>query len=218
MEKKYANYINYILIGVVSFIALVFLPFLGTKVGLGFNLPDTAAGWILYIVKQLLGAVINVLIFHNFILQARVNIKDNPYYIEAEEILRTNKEKGYKPRSLAQFNKREYGLKGVSIFLFSILSVFALSQALLTYDYMLLISYVLTVGCGLVFGLLEMKKYEQFYVGEYLDYAREVKKANEEALALAKEASNQPADDFTDLDRGINILESSDNSGTDCTN
>lgn len=181
MQKSYTNYINYILIGVVSFIALVFLPFLGTQVGLGFNLPDSPAGWILYIVKQLLGAIINVLIFHNFILQARVNIKDTENYKAAEEILRNFKEKDYKPRSLKEFNSREYGVKGVSIFLFSIMSVFALSQALLTYDYMLLISYVLTVSCGIVFGILEMKKYENFYTGEYLDYAKEVKRQNEEA-------------------------------------
>lgn len=192
MQKNYTNYINYILIGVVSFIALVFLPFLGTQVGLGFNLPDSPAGWILYIVKQLLGAIINVLIFHNFILQARVNIKDTENYKAAEEILRNFKEKDYKPRSLKEFNSREYGVKGVSIFLFSIMSVFALSQALLTYDYMLLISYVLTVSCGIVFGILEMKKYENFYTGEYLDYAKEVKRQTEEAAKELLETVSEP--------------------------
>ena len=142
--------------------------------------------------KQLLGAIINVLIFHNFILQARVNIKDTENYKAAEEILRNFKEKDYKPRSLKEFNNREYGYKGVSIFLFSIMSVFALSQALLTYDYMLLISYVLTVSCGIVFGILEMKKYENFYTGEYLDYAKEVKRQTEEAAKELLETVSEP--------------------------
>lgn len=188
-ERKWQQYTNYILIGVVSFIALVFLPFLGSELGLGFNLPDTVAGWVLYIMKQLLAAIVNVLIFHNFILQARVNIREDERYLEAEEILRNFKDKTYIPRSLTQFNKREYGVKGATIFIFSILSVFALSQALLTYDYMLLISYILTVAFGLVFGILEMNKYQEYYTGEYLDYAKKVKREAEEAMAEGEKVS-----------------------------
>lgn len=177
-NKKWTNYLYYILIGVLSFISLVFLPMLGSELGISFNFPTTTAGWFVYVTSQLIAAVINVLIFHNFICQAKVNIKDNNNYKRAVELLRSNKEKTYVPRSLARFNMREYGVKGITIFLGSILATVAIGEAILTYNYVKLISYLLVVSMGVIFGILEMKKYEEYYTGEYLDYAIMIQKEN----------------------------------------
>jgi hypothetical protein len=68
MRDKFKQYQYYIIIGVVSLFALFFLPFLGTEVGLAFNLPSTLAGWIVYVVSKLIVAILNILIFHCFIL------------------------------------------------------------------------------------------------------------------------------------------------------
>ena len=176
--KKWTNYLYYILVGVLSFITLLFLPMLGSEVGLGFQFPNTAAGWIVYIISQLIVAIINVLLFHSFICQAKLNVKDNPNYLRAIEILRLVKTDDYIPRSLAQINKKEYGIKGFWIFIGSIMSVFALGQAILTYDHTKLISYVFTIILGIIFGILEMKKYEEYYTGEYLDYALMIQEQN----------------------------------------
>ena len=134
-ERHWRDYTNYIMIAVVSGIALIFLPMISSTLGVGFNWPQTALEWVLYVVKQLLSAIVNILIFHNFVLQARVNVKDDPRYKEAQEILMNYKPKDYIPLSLSQFNKREYGIKGVSIFIGSILATFAISQAVLYLDY-----------------------------------------------------------------------------------
>lgn len=43
---KVKQCLNYIVIGIVSLIALVFLPMLGSTVGLGWNIPNTTVGWV----------------------------------------------------------------------------------------------------------------------------------------------------------------------------
>lgn len=187
-DKKWTNYLYYILIGVLSFISLVFLPMLGSELGMSFNFPTTTAGWFVYITSQLIAAVINVLIFHSFICQAKINIKDNDNYKKAVELLRNNKEKTYVPRSLAQLNLKEYGVKGVTIFLGSILATVAIGEAILTYNYVKLISYLLVIIMGIIFGILEMKKYEEYYITEYLDYAEMIERQrHEEALEMVTE-------------------------------
>lgn len=198
-ERHWRDYTNYIMIAIVSGIALIFLPMISSTLGVGFNWPQTALEWVLYIVKQLLSAIVNILIFHNFVLQARVNVKDDPRYIEAQNILMNYKPKDYIPLSLSQFNKREYGIKGVSIFIGSILATFAISQAVLSYDYALLIAYFITVSFGIVMGILEMHKYERYYVSMYLDYARMIKKQrDEEALEVSEKELDKQADALTD--------------------
>ena len=63
-EKKWTQYLYYGIIFVVSLISLIFLPMIGSEADMGFNFPTTSAGWFVYIVSQLIVAVINVLIFH----------------------------------------------------------------------------------------------------------------------------------------------------------
>jgi len=93
-------YLYYILIGVLSFVALVFLPFFGSEVGMGFVFPTTPAGWVVYLTQQALMAIVNILIFHSFICQSYVNVKDNPNYIKARDIFHSYDNKEYIPMTL----------------------------------------------------------------------------------------------------------------------
>ena len=181
-EKQWTQYLYYGIIFIVSFISLIFLPMIGSDIDAGFDFPESPSGWIVYIVSQLIVAIINVLIFHSFICQSKINIKDNESYKKAVEILRANKEKTYIPRSLSAFNRKEYLTKGISIFLSSVMAVFALGQAILTYDYAKLLSYLFTIIMGIIFGIIEMKKYEEYYTTEYLDYATMIKNKNMEEI------------------------------------
>lgn len=61
--KNWRDYQNYIIIGVLSALAVFFLPMLGTEIGLGFVLPNTTAGWIVYTITKLAIVIINILIF-----------------------------------------------------------------------------------------------------------------------------------------------------------
>jgi hypothetical protein len=79
---------------------------------------------------------------------------------------------------------KEYGIKGVVIFITSIFSAFALTQAILTFEFATFISYMLTIAFGLISGILEMKKCEEYWSITYLQYAKYYqKKKIEEEMA-----------------------------------
>lgn len=189
-NKTLDLYLYYILIGVLSFIALVFLPFFGSEVGMAFTFPTTAAGWVVYITQQALMALVNILIFHSFICQSYVNVKDDPNYIAARDIFHKNN-KEYIPLTLAQFNRKEYGKKGVAIFIGTLLGGFALTQAILTYDYVRMLAYLFTIILGIIFGIYEMKKYEEYLTYEYLQSALYYQRKKEEQLKQETENAKQ---------------------------
>lgn len=202
-NKKFVDlYLYYILIGVLSFVALVFLPFFGSEVGMEAQFPDTWIGWIVYIVQQALMAIINILIFHSFICQAYINIKDNENYNKARDIFHSFDDKEYIPMTLQQFNKREYGRKGATIFIGTVLGGFALTQAILTYDYVRMLAYLFTIILGVFFGIYEMKKYEEYLTYEYLQSALYYQKQQELARKEEEELERQ-AKEILEYERNL---------------
>lgn len=187
---KWSQLQNYIIIGVVSLVALFFLPMIGSTVGLEWSLPNTLVGWIVYVVSKLLVAGLNIVIFHCFILQAKVNVQDNKQYIRACEIMRTVKdEKELSPRSPSQYLKGLYGRKGTSIFVSSIIAAVGLTQAVLTFDWVSMLTYFFTILMGIIFGILQMNQTELYWTEEYLSYATEVERTiAEQNEAMAKES------------------------------
>ena len=85
--NKFRTNLYYWIIGIISLIALFFLPALGSSVGIGLALPTTIAGWIVYISTKVIIAIINILIFHCFRLQGKLNISKDPDYIQAKNLL-----------------------------------------------------------------------------------------------------------------------------------
>lgn len=196
MKKLYNEYINYCLIGVVSFIALLFLPMVGSEAGLQVKLPDTAAGWIVFVLTKIIVATINVLIFHCFVQQGKVNVQDNERYKEAVNILDKCAVKQLTFISPEEFYHKEYGKKGVMIAITSILSAFGLAQAVLTWDHLTFLTYLFTIIMGLIFGVLEMTKVETYLTTEFWKYAKNV----EELTALKEQI------ELKETNNGNNII------------
>ena len=171
----------YIIIGIISFLSVAFLPMVGSTMGLDWKLPDTTAGWVVWAVSRLIIATINVLIFHSFMEQAKLNVKDNAHYIEAREILYRNKKKEHEPQSPQKWQALQYGKKGTTIFISSAMSVVALGQAILTFDWVAMLAYIFTIALGLIFGIMQMKKAEAYWTGEFYEYA--LKKQQEQDSA-----------------------------------
>ena len=170
-NPKLSQYTNYIIIAVCSLLALIFFPMLGSEVGMAFVLPTTAAGWLVYIMTKLCVGALNIVIFHSFVQQSKINASDHPNYIKARDILQIYKEKDYIPLSPKQFFGKEYGVKGTTIFITSILSAIALSQAILTFDIATFLTYLFTIIGGIIAGILEMQKCYEWYITSFLDYA-----------------------------------------------
>lgn len=191
--EKIKQCLYYIIIGVISFIALVFLPMIGTEVGLAWSIPNTLIGWIVWVTVKLIVAVINVLIFHCFMLQAKINIKDNEQYKEAIRILNLAAKKEHKPRSPSKWNAEQYGKKGTTIFVTTAMSTVALTQALLTFDYMSMLTYLFTIIMGLIFGVMQMKTAEDYWTNEFYEYALEVRKEQDNGNNDRRSDVPQPA-------------------------
>lgn len=174
----YRRWQYYIIIGVVSFVTIFFLPFIGSEIGLAFQLPNTFAGWLVFIVTKALVAVINMLFFYCFMEQAKVNVKDHPKYIEANEILARcgYKSPEYTPTGPDEWNRREYKRKGITISIGSIISAIGLTQAVLHFDWMSMLAYAFIILLGAVFGILQMNVAEEYWTEEYYDYAKMVER------------------------------------------
>ena len=173
-EKANQN-MYYILIGIISFISVAFLPMVGSTVGLGWKLPDTPTGWVVWAISRLIIATINVLIFYSFMEQAKLNVAKDPHYIEATEILLKAKKADHTPRSPKKWQALQYGKRGTKIFISSALSVVALGQAILSFDWVSMLAFIFTIVMGIVFGVLQMKKAEAYWTDEFYRYALMIK-------------------------------------------
>ena len=163
---------------------------LGSEIDVGFKLPNTTAGWIVYITTKILVAIINILIFHCFQEQAKVNVKDIEEYKKANEILRVAKKKVKIPRSPHAWVTKQYLVKGVIIFLTSILSAFALTNAILTFNLTEMLTYIFTVVMGLIMGVISMKGAEHYWTIEYYEYALLIEKEEGEQQCLKSMENN----------------------------
>lgn len=173
------QYLWYMIVFAVSFISLIFLPAVGTTVGLEWNIPDNATGWVVWIAVRVCVACINVLLFYSFMKQAEVNVRNDKRYIEATDILYELVDNGKKPRSPEEYFRRQWTTKGVFIFVMSLLATIALTQAVLSYDYVAFLTYLFTIIMGLILGIIQMKNTEMYYLNEYYKYAIMIKKEKE---------------------------------------
>lgn len=167
-----SNYTNYIIIGIISLIALVFLPLLSSTAAIGFNFPNTVAGWILWATTKVIVAVINVLIFHCFIMQGKSVAKSTAEYKLAQKLLRVFNPPGKRVLlSPEEWTSREYRKKGTIVVISSLLGAFSLTQAILTYDWVTMLTYLFVIIFGIIFGILEQRKTFEMWTDGYLEYA-----------------------------------------------
>ena len=214
LYAKWEQWLYYIIIGCVSFVSLVFLPMLGSSATLAWNLPTTVAGWFVYIISKLLVAGLNILIFHCFILQAKIIVQDDPKYVEANKIL-DKMSPGHTERISGpeEYFRDVYGKKGIAVFATSLLSAVGLTQAVLTFDWVSMLTYFFTIFMGLIFGILQMKRTEIFWTVHYYRYALQVQEDErkaKESLEVAKEEHSEQRDDTSGDSRGTDLLESLD--------
>ena len=175
--KEYVRlYIYYILIAVISLLSVVVFPIVGA--GSSFDvksaLPNTFEGWLIWSIIRVMIIVLNMLIFTNFLQQAKLNVKDNENFKKAQNLLQKFNSKSYNPKSPKEYLGHMYLTKGVFLAVSTFASLFAIGNAILNYDYMLLIATAFTVILSIVFGIMSMKKVEVYYCYEYLDFAEKL--------------------------------------------
>ena len=181
------QYLYYIIIGIFTFIVLVFMPMLGSSIDGGLKLPQGKGAWVMFVITRVFIAVTNIIIFYSFMQQAKLNVRNNKEYIEANKILlRVKNKRERKPMSPKKWEASQYLKKGTTLAIGTVFALFSLSQAILTYKYTDLISYVLLIFLATVFGIFQMKKAEIYWTTEYYRYAKMVEEENKPVEEIQK--------------------------------
>ena len=169
----------YILIFLLSLmvmtVAPMFTPGANSDLGVVAIFPHSLVGWAIYICTKLFVGVVNLLLFHCFVKQAKINIKDNEKFIEACKIYEMYHPREYNPRSPKQYFGQLYRKKGIMIFLTSMLSAVVLTNAILQFDLTSFVTYCVTILMGIIFGVLKMKEVENYWTSEFYDSAMRLK-------------------------------------------
>lgn len=165
----------YGIIVVISLLTLFLVPMLGSELGLKWVLPNTAAGWVVYVVSNIISTVLNLLMFHSFVKQGKVNIIEEKKYLEAKGILQKltedDAESKLTPLSPAQWHSKEYRTKAISLAVFTLLGTIGFANAILTFDVVKFIAQIICLVSGLIFGFIEMKAVEEYWTVDYYEYA-----------------------------------------------
>lgn len=180
MKEKFKIYQNYIIIAILSLISVFFLPMLGSEAGVGLKLPNTSAGWIVYILTKLCIIAINMLLLDQFVKQSKVNVRDNKHFIEADEYFNT-KEVYEKLLTPKEFIGGIYKRKMLTTTICSILGIFGFTQAILVFDCVSMLTYMFTIVFGLIFGWITMNECEIYWTETYYKlYLKEKEKKDAE--------------------------------------
>lgn len=201
---KLKEYAYYIIIGVISFISVAFLPMLNSEINVAYKLPQTRAAWFLWAGTRIAVSVLNVMIFHCFVKQGDLNTRNSESRQQAEEILKIDKkEKIRLAKSPKKFFSEEYIKKIPTILLTTALSLLSFAPAVMSFDMVTFTTYLFTCIIAVIFGIIEMFKIEDYYNKEYLLYAkrRQIEIAEEEKKE--KENESQRAEIAKELQKSV---------------
>lgn len=195
MKEKFKLYQGYLIIAILSLICIFFLPMLGSEIGLAFAFPTTAAGWLIWGSSKAAVILINLLLFDQFVRQAKINVRDNPKFIEAQTIFNKlqSPEEEYLPTPREYLSKL-YRTKGATSFATSLLSVIAFSNAILTFNFVTMLTYLFTIVTGIIFGWITMVSVEDYWTDTYYKLAQKKErkqKEEEEILEQQQKQKNQ---------------------------
>ena len=195
LKEKFSLNFYYCLIFLLSLLVMtvapMFTPSANTDLGISAIFPHSVIGWAIYICTKLFVGVVNLLLFHCFVKQAKLNIKDNEKYIAACKIYEMYHPKEYNPRGPKEYFGQLYRKKGIMIFLTSMLSAVVLTNAILSFDVTAFVTYSMTIVMGLVFGILKMKEVETYWTGEFYDSAMKLENKYQKQEDLVNEHSTE---------------------------
>lgn len=195
LREKFSLNFYYCLIFLLSLLVMtvapMFTPSANTDLGISAIFPHSVIGWAIYVCTKLFVGVVNLLLFHCFVKQAKINIKDNEKYIAACKIYEMYHPREYNPRGPKQYFGQLYRKKGVMIFLTSMLSAVILTNAILSFDVTAFVTYCMTIVMGLVFGILKMKEVEVYWTSEFYDAAMQLQNKYKRQEDLTNEHSTE---------------------------
>lgn len=166
-----SKYMYGLIVAVIVWIALILVPMFNTDGMVGLRIPTDTMACIAYFTIRGIVAVLVFMIFVLFDMQGKNNILDDPRYLEAYNLLNTVEDKEYIPISPAKYKAKTYGFKAVTLSVSTCATACIMMEMVLSYNWVLLASYALSIIFAVINGLIQMKKAEIYWVEEYYKYA-----------------------------------------------
>lgn len=170
-NKSFKQNIYFFIMSIAAVGVISLAPFLGSTQDIVSKFPNTPAGWIVWVTIRFIMACLNFTLFYCFTEQGKLNIRDDPKYLKAKELLISKTKSMKPPMNPKTWEKRQYTIKGAIVAVITVAAGFGISQAVIAYDYVALISYILTCVFGVVVGLIQMKQAEYYWTDEFYAYA-----------------------------------------------
>lgn len=180
-NEKFRSVSGYLIIAIILLLVMFVIPIIagGIYGDLGYYLPKSSLGWIVFWAIRLGTIVGNIATFILFKQQAKMNSRNNPNYLKAQELLnKQNGRKGFVPRSPHQMNRNEYVTKGISMVLFTAAESITIGFMVVNFDFVTLLSCGTSSITAVLFGWWTMVKNEVYWTEEYLLYAQYVEQQN----------------------------------------
>lgn len=182
----------YLIISIILILVMFIAPFFAggiTGEGWDYYLPSTTAGWVEFWAIRAGTMVGNMAVFILFKQQAKINSRNHPNYLKAEEIINSQfTTREFIPRSPKQMNAKEYTTKGIFMVIFTLGESIVIGSMVLNFDIVTFISCLTSSVTAVLFGWWTMIKNEIYWTDEYLKYAEYVQRKNE--LAAQEEQTN----------------------------
>ena len=213
-----SNSKNGIAVVILSVIAMFLVPLLGSYLTGQSQFPQTIPEWILYFACALAISICSLFIYLALFNQGKMNVKDEPEYLEAKELhLKNFKRKNGKdvipvnPFVWERNQKRRKGfLQTMGIFF----GLLGLGLAVITWNTSQFVSATLSVVMSIGFGLVKMADVERMWTEGWLEYELYIEKQlnleeqeNKEKLELfQKESSKMPSPNENTLETAKNYV------------
>ena len=183
-RKAINDYAYYVMIMLVSLLVVFIPPIIigGVTGDFQSSFPKTPLAWAIWVVLNVSTAIGNMSILVFFKLQAKKNVRNDPNYIEANQILArlTTEENMFIPRSPEKMNRKEYITKSACIIFSTFASFFAIASLIINFSLMSLLSCIVSMIIALIMSWVTMLKNEEYWTEEYLLYAKMVEKQYEQ--------------------------------------
>lgn len=184
--ETFKQYAFYGIIAVILMIVLFIVPILAGGINakdFGYYLPKSLNGWIVF--WAIRGGTVagNMCVFGLFKAQAKTNAKDNPNFIEANNLIRKqNGNKGFIPRSPTEKATKDWLTKGTIVLFTTAAESLVIGMLVLSWDLMTFLSCMTSSITAILFGIVAMIKDEVYWTEEYLLYAKYITKKTQESV------------------------------------
>lgn len=179
-----SKYMYGLIVAIIVWVALILVPMFNTDGMVGLRIPEDKLARIAYFTIRGIVAVLVFMIFVLFDMQGKNNVLDDPRYLEAYNMLNNIEDKEYVPVSPAKYKAKTYGFKAVTLSVTTCVTACIMMEMVLSYNWILLASYALSIIFAVINGLIQMKKAEIYWTEEYHKYAIYIcKHANADAVS-----------------------------------